>query len=103
MPDPIGMTTRDDTVPSGLRVRSVRTPLGVIAMIYEARPGVTVDAFALCFKAGNACLLKGGREAANSNAVLWELAHDRPPRARAARIGDRAGHHLATATRSSTC
>ncbi|MEO0630325.1 MAG: glutamate-5-semialdehyde dehydrogenase [Planctomycetota bacterium] len=76
MPDPIGRTTRDDTVPSGLRVRKVRTPLGVVAMIYEARPGVTVDAFALCFKAGNACLLKGGREAAASNAELRRLAHE---------------------------
>lgn len=74
MPDPIGMPTRDDTVPSGLRVKKVRTPLGVVAMIYEARPGVTVDAFALCFKAGNACLLKGGREAAQSNVRLQELA-----------------------------
>ncbi len=74
MPDPIGRPTRDDTVPSGLRVRKVRTPLGVVAMIYEARPGVTIDAFALCFKAGNACLLKGGREAAHSNAELWRLA-----------------------------
>lgn len=74
MPDPIGRATRDDTVPSGLRVRKIRTPLGVVAMIYEARPGVTVDAFALCFKAGNACLLKGGREAAHSNAELWRLA-----------------------------
>ncbi len=76
MPDPIGSTTRDDTVPSGLRVRKVRTPLGVVAMIYEARPGVTVDAFALCFKAGNACLLKGGREAGRSNAALWQLAQE---------------------------
>jgi glutamate-5-semialdehyde dehydrogenase len=74
MPDPIGLVTRAWDVPSGLHVERVRTPLGVVAMIYEARPGVTVDAFALCFKAGNACILKGGREAARSNRALAELA-----------------------------
>lgn len=73
LPDPVGEITRDDRVAGGLRVRQVRCPLGVIMMIYEARPGVTVDAFALCFKAGNACLLKGGREAAHSNAALADL------------------------------
>lgn len=74
MPDPVGAVTASYDVPSGLRVERVRTPLGVIAMIYEARPGVTLDAFALCFKAGNACLLKGGKEAVRSNALLAELA-----------------------------
>jgi len=84
LPDPVGQVTRDQTVPSGLRVRKVRCPLGVIMMIYEARPSVTVDAFALCFKAGNACILKGGREARRSNEVLADLAaqsleaHDLP-------------------------
>ncbi|TVQ61793.1 MAG: glutamate-5-semialdehyde dehydrogenase [Phycisphaerales bacterium] len=73
LPDPVGVVTRDDVVASGLRVQKVRCPLGVVMMIYEARPGVTVDAFALCLKAGNACLLKGGREAARSNAALAEL------------------------------
>lgn len=75
MPDPVGQVTESRTVPSGLRIERVRTPLGVIAMIYEARPGVTIDAFALCFKAGNACILKGGREAAHSNEALASLAH----------------------------
>lgn len=74
LPDPVGEVTRAWTVPSGLRVEKVRTPLGVIAMIYEARPGVTIDAFALCFKAGSACILKGGREAARSSAALASLA-----------------------------
>ena len=74
LPDPVGAVTRDATVPSGLRVKKVRCPLGVIMMIYEARPGVTIDAFALCFKAGNACILKGGREASESNAALAALA-----------------------------
>ncbi|MDX9911814.1 MAG: glutamate-5-semialdehyde dehydrogenase [Phycisphaerales bacterium] len=75
LPDPVGEVTRSWDVPSGLRVRRVRIPLGVIAMIYEARPGVTLDAFALCFKAGNACVLKGGREAVRSNRLLAEIAH----------------------------
>ncbi|GMU34577.1 MAG: glutamate-5-semialdehyde dehydrogenase [Planctomycetia bacterium] len=74
LPDPVGQVTRDAAVPSGLRVRKVRCPIGVIMMIYEARPNVTIDAFALCFKSGNACILKGGREAANSNRILANLA-----------------------------
>jgi glutamate-5-semialdehyde dehydrogenase len=74
LPDPVGQVTEERTVPSGLRVRRVRMPLGVIAMIYEARPGVTLDAFALCFKSGNAVLLKGGRESMRTNAVLASLA-----------------------------
>lgn len=76
LPDPVGEVTREGKVPSGLKVRKVRAPLGVIAMVYEARPGVTIDAFALCFKAGNACLLRGGREAEKSNAALAALAHE---------------------------
>lgn len=76
LPDPIGAVTRDQTVPVGLRVRRVRAPLGVVAMIYEARPGVTIDAFALCFKAGNACILKGGKEAAGSNTALAALVRE---------------------------
>jgi len=76
LPDPVGQVTRSYDVPSGLHVEKVRTPLGVIAMIYEARPGVTVDAFALCFKAGNACLLKGGREANESNQLLASIVKD---------------------------
>lgn len=76
LPDPIGRVTLERTVPSGLHVRKVRAPLGVIAMIYEARPGVTVDAFALCFKSGNACILRGGKEAARTNVLLASLAHE---------------------------
>ncbi|MCZ6816173.1 MAG: glutamate-5-semialdehyde dehydrogenase [Planctomycetota bacterium] len=85
--DPVGAVTRQYVVPSGLQVRKVRCPLGVIMMIYEARPNVTVDAFALCFKSGNACILKGGREATRSNTLLAELAaealksQDAPPNA----------------------
>lgn len=72
--DPVGAVVRSYRTESGLEVSKVRVPLGVIAMIYESRPNVTIDAFALCFKAGNACLLKGGREAAHSNAALADLA-----------------------------
>lgn len=73
--DPAGQLVREYTTAKGLRVKKVRVPIGVILMIYEARPGVTVDAFSLCFKAGNACLLKGGREAIRSNELLASLAH----------------------------
>jgi len=79
LPDPVGICTREyhsqGNAPHNLHVRKVRVPLGVIAMIYEARPGVTIDAFALCFKAGNACILKGGKEAANSNSALTAIIH----------------------------
>lgn len=75
LPDPVGVVTARRQVPSGLHVERIRIPLGVIAMIYEARPAVTIDAFALCFKAGNACVLKGGKEAENSNAAFAALIH----------------------------
>ncbi len=76
LPDPVGQVTSDITRPNGLRVRRVRTPLGVIAMIFEARPLVTLDAFALCFKSGNACILKGGKEAARTAEVLAQYVRD---------------------------
>ncbi len=76
LPDPVGAEVRGYDVPSGLHVSKVRCPIGVVLMIYESRPGVTVDAFALCFKAGNACILKGGREALHSNLILTEIARD---------------------------
>ena len=70
LPDPVGQVTRREERPNGLVVERVRIPLGVIAMIYEARPNVTADAAALCFMAGNAVLLRGGSEAFNSNRAL---------------------------------
>lgn len=73
--DPVGQVTRSYAAPSGLDVQKVRAPLGVVMMIYEARPNVTIDAFSLCFKSGNACVLKGGREALRSNEALAGLAH----------------------------
>ncbi len=70
LPDPVGEVIDGRRLPSGLDVRKVRVPLGVIAVVYEARPNVTVDAAALCLKAGNAVLLRGSSTAAHSNAVL---------------------------------
>ena len=72
LPSPIGKTLEEKTLPNGLRLKKISVPLGVIGIIYEARPNVTIDVFALCFKAGNACILKGGKEAQHSNAVLAE-------------------------------
>lgn len=71
--DPVGEVLGMKRRPSGILVGQVRIPLGVIAMIYEARPNVTVDAAALCVKSGNAVLLRGGREAARSNAALASI------------------------------
>ncbi|WP_022971994.1 glutamate-5-semialdehyde dehydrogenase [Xanthomonas maliensis] len=70
LPDPVGQVTRDDTRPNGIRVQKVRVPLGVVAMIYEARPNVTADAAALCIKAGNGVILRGGSEAIHSNTAI---------------------------------
>jgi glutamate-5-semialdehyde dehydrogenase len=67
---PLGAVLSEKTVPNGLVIRKISVPLGVVGVIYEARPNVTVDVFALCFKAGNACVLKGGKEAQHSNAIL---------------------------------
>jgi len=70
LPDPVGQVTRQETRPNGIRVQRVRVPLGVIAMIYEARPNVTADAAALCIKAGNGVILRGGSEAIHSNTAI---------------------------------
>lgn len=70
LPDPVGEITRDYPRPNGIRVQKVRVPLGVIAMIYEARPNVTADAAALCIKAGNGVILRGGSEAIHSNTAI---------------------------------
>lgn len=70
LPDPVGQVTRAYDRPNGIHVQRVRVPLGVIAMIYEARPNVTADAAALCLKAGNAVILRGGSEAIHSNTAI---------------------------------
>src|SRR5271168_4572800 len=73
LPDPVGGVIERSTRPNGLDISKVRVPLGVIAMIYESRPNVTIDAGALCFKAGNAAVLRGGKEALETNAYLADL------------------------------
>lgn len=70
LPTCLGIILEEKTRPNGLRLRKISVPLGAIGMIYEARPNVTIDAFALCFKSGNAVALKGGKEAADSNKAL---------------------------------
>ncbi|MGX1982030.1 glutamate-5-semialdehyde dehydrogenase [Thermolongibacillus altinsuensis] len=70
LPDPIGETVEEWTRPNGLRIKNIRVPLGVIGMVYEARPNVTVDAASLCLKAGNAVLLRGSSSALHSNKAL---------------------------------
>ncbi len=72
-PDPVGEIVRMWTRPNGMRVGRMRIPLGVIGIIYEARPNVTADAAALCLKAGNAVILRGGSEAANSNEAIVSI------------------------------
>ena len=73
LPSPLGRTLVERTLPNGLRLRKVSVPFGVIGVIYEARPNVTFDVFSLCFKSGNACLLKGGRDADASNRAAVAL------------------------------
>jgi glutamate-5-semialdehyde dehydrogenase len=73
LPDPVGEVLADWVRPNGLRIRKVRVPLGVVGVIYESRPNVTVDAAVLAFKAGNAVVLRGGREAVHTNEMLVEL------------------------------
>ncbi|UXI69955.1 glutamate-5-semialdehyde dehydrogenase [Tahibacter amnicola] len=70
LPDPVGSVTRRETRPNGLTIERVRVPLGVVAMIYEARPNVTADAAGLCLKAGNGVILRGGSEALHSNRAI---------------------------------
>lgn len=72
LPDPVGEEIERLRPPNGLDIRKVRVPIGVVAIIYESRPNVTVDCAALCLKSGNACILRGGREAFHSNQALAE-------------------------------
>ena len=74
LPDPVGEVIDGFRLPNGLDVRKVRVPLGVVAVVYEARPNVTIDAAALCLKSGNAIVLRGSSSAAHSNAVLAGVA-----------------------------
>lgn len=75
LPDPIGEMSNFKYRPSGIQIGQMRVPLGVIGIIYEARPNVTVDAAGLCIKSGNACILRGGSEAIHCNQALAKLVH----------------------------
>lgn len=75
LPSPLGRVTSERTLDNGLYLRRVSVPFGVIGVIYEARPNVSFDVFALCFKSGNACLLKGGKDAVSSNSAAVSLIH----------------------------
>ena len=76
LPDPVGQITGGQTLPNGLKIEQVRTPLGVIGIIYESRPNVTVEAAILCLKSGNATILRGGSEAFHSNSLLGEILNE---------------------------
>ncbi len=76
LPDPIGEMSNFKYLPSGIQLGQMRVPLGVIGIIYEARPNVTVDAAGLCIKSGNACILRGGSEAIHCNQALAKLVHE---------------------------
>ncbi|MFC9653880.1 glutamate-5-semialdehyde dehydrogenase [Streptomyces sp. NPDC056937] len=76
LPDPVGEVVRGSTLPNGIDLRQVRVPLGVVGIIYEARPNVTVDAAALCLKSGNAVLLRGSSSAISSNTALVRVLRD---------------------------
>ena len=73
LPDPVGEVVRGYTLPNGLQIRQIRVPMGVVGMIYEARPNVTVDAAGLCLKSGNAALLRGSSSASQSNRALVDV------------------------------
>jgi glutamate-5-semialdehyde dehydrogenase len=79
LPDPVGEAIDGFRLPNGLDVTKLRTPLGVVAVVYEARPNVTIDAAALCLKSGNAIVLRGSSSAAHSNAILAAIAAEHAP------------------------
>lgn len=75
LPSPLGRVLKEKTLENGLHLRRVSVPFGVIGMVYEARPNVSFDVFSLCFKSGNACILKGGKDADDSNKAIITLIH----------------------------
>ena len=75
LPSPLGRVLKEKTLENGLHLRRVSVPFGVIGMVYEARPNVSLDVFSLCFKSGNACILKGGKDADDSNKAIIALIH----------------------------
>ena len=76
LPDPVGEVMDEFTRPNGMKIRKVRVPMGVIGVIYESRPNVTADAFARCFKAGSAVILKGGSDAIHSNIAITDVLRE---------------------------
>ncbi|MFW9608202.1 MAG: glutamate-5-semialdehyde dehydrogenase [Prevotella sp.] len=76
LPSPLGRVLKEKTLNNGLHLRRISVPFGVIGMIYEARPNVTFDVFSLCFKSGNACILKGGKDADESNKAAIKIIHE---------------------------
>lgn len=76
LPSPLGKILEDRTLENGLRLRKISVPFGVIGVVFEARPNVTADVFSLCFKSGNACVLKGGRDAESSNKAIIGVIHE---------------------------
>ena len=76
--DPVGRVIEGWTLDNGLKIEKVKIPIGVIGIIYESRPNVTSDAAALTFMSGNACILKGGKEAMNSNKIIIEILQNAP-------------------------
>ena len=75
LPSPLGNTLSFTTCPNGMTIRKLTVPFGVVGIIYEARPNVTADVFALCIKSGNVCVLKGGSDAENTNSKIVEVIH----------------------------
>jgi glutamate-5-semialdehyde dehydrogenase len=75
LPNPLGHVLSEQTMPNGLEIKKISVPLGIVGVIYEARPNVTFDVFALCFKTGNVCVLKGGSDAEYSNKAIISVIH----------------------------
>jgi glutamate-5-semialdehyde dehydrogenase len=75
LPNPLGHILSEQTMPNGLNIKKISVPLGIVGVIYEARPNVTFDVFALCFKTGNVCVLKGGSDAQHSNRAIINVIH----------------------------
>src|SRR5690348_4967704 len=88
LPDPVGKILDERTRPNGLKLQKITTPIGVVVIIYESRPNVTADAASLCFKSGNATILRGGKEALNSNQTIARIMIEAGRKALAAFPGD---------------
>ena len=91
LPDPVGKILDERVRPNGLKLQKISTPIGVVVIIYESRPNVTADAASLCFKSGNATILRGGREAMHSNQIIARTMIDAGKQAMVGRASSRAG------------